>query len=124
MRRSAPVSVLSVARGDTRCAIRVICAPAAYSGAAVSIESPTEGETVHDNRGSVLVELALQSLHDRTRVVLDGKPRESLQRTSSFTLCGVRRGERTLQVQLLDSRGELAGRSGPVRFSCGIPTQQ
>jgi hypothetical protein len=88
---------------------------------AISILSPAPEQTVHDNEGRVPVSVAVtppnafETGHS-VRVSLDGRGHGAPQRTTSFTVEGVERGEHTLQVELLDAGGRVVAVSAPVKF--------
>jgi hypothetical protein len=84
----------------------------------VAISTPASGETVHDNQGNVRVTLAIQAgaVPPVIRPLLDGKPHGADQRTSTFILENVDRGEHVLQVQLIDANGDVIAKSQSVTF--------
>ncbi|HSQ02928.1 MAG TPA: hypothetical protein VLN59_02760 [Burkholderiales bacterium] len=83
----------------------------------IIINSPANGETVHDNEGNVHVTLTMQGAGTLgIRPLVDGNPYGPDQRTSSFILANVDRGEHILQVQLIDAQGRVIAASEPVTF--------
>jgi len=93
----------------------------AQSDAAVTIESPASEETIHDNSGNVPVMVSIKNgdalvAGGAIQALIDGQPYGPRQRTSSFTLEGVERGEHSLQVQLVDSAGKVIASSDAVKF--------
>ena len=83
----------------------------------VTISSPASGETLHDNEGNVRVTLAIQGAGvPGIRPLLDGKPYGPDQRTSTFILENVDRGEHVLQVQVIDAKGDVVATSQPLTF--------
>jgi len=111
---------------DVWAALLMICvlvsavpAPAAEL-AAILVNRPQHGETLHDNSGTVSVELALHgstlTADKRLRVFIDGNPYLADQRVLEFTLKGIERGEHHLQVQLLDDAGRVLATSLTTTF--------
>jgi hypothetical protein len=92
----------------------------AVEPAAIVVTSPRAGTTVHDNSGAVPVAVIVQgaayTTDHRVRVLLDGKPYGTDQRSLQFTLQGVERGEHTLQIQLLDNKEAVRATSPAVTF--------
>ena len=89
--------------------------------ASVSIVSPAERQTVHDNTGRAPVSVKVQnggSLPEgrSVRVVLHGERFGRLRATHSFQLESVVRGEHRLQVELVDESGKVVASSEPVTF--------
>jgi hypothetical protein len=91
-------------------------------GLAVTIVSPANEETVHDNTGRLTVALtvedggALAQGRAALRVLLDGAPFGAEQRGRSFGLEGIERGTHTLQIELVDRDGKTLAASAPVTF--------
>lgn len=105
-------------------ALLLLLGAAWQNGAAAAnivIESPGSEETVHDNLGQVTVSVKVESA-DRAstpfafQAMVDGKPFGGVQRSPTFKLEGMERGEHTLRVQLLDSSGNLLAESQAVKF--------
>jgi hypothetical protein len=87
----------------------------------VSIVSPRNEETIHDNTGRVAVTVAIRNgdslaAGGAIRVLLNGRPFGPDQRTSSFALEDVERGEHVLQVQLTNAAGAVVATSESVKF--------
>jgi hypothetical protein len=103
---------------------RFLCAAAAlavlYSGvaaaASVAITSPDSGEVRHDNTGTLPVRITVDAPWSAIRVLLDAQPLPRLERSTSFTLEGIDRGEHRLEVQLLDHEDDVIATSEPVMF--------
>lgn len=98
-----------------------LAAPQAWANAAtITIASPNTGQTIHDNAGNVTVGVVFQNdnaaQNTSLRVLLDGQPYGPLHNSRSFTLTGVERGAHTLQVQLVDTMGNVLATSGTVTF--------
>ena len=104
------------------CVAAVVCALAAAGAQAqtqpsVFIAQPAQGATLHDNDGTVIVALRTEGTgFSAMRVLLDGKPYGPSQRTASFVLKDVDRGEHVLEVQLLDATDRVVASSPPVTF--------
>lgn len=87
---------------------------------AVSIVAPANEETVHDNTGSVPVQVSieppLQLRHGhRLRITLDGQPVATLQ-SNTHTLTNVDRGTHVLGVAVIDGEGRELITSTSVTF--------
>ena len=89
---------------------------AAAAGYALAIVTPVEGQTVFSATGTLEVGLsvtpALQPGHS-LRLLLDGAP-AGLPQQGSLTLEALNPGPHTLQVQVMDSSGEIVQSSGTV----------
>lgn len=87
---------------------------------AITVTAPQAAETVHDNNGTLAVEVSLQgaALTDgrRLRALIDGRPFGGDQATVRFVLNDIDRGEHTLQVLLLDAKGVVITTSVLVTF--------
>lgn len=86
----------------------------------IEIMRPGNDSTVFDNSGNVEVSVAVTpglraSSGDRIVLLLDGR-RASLSRSAQIKLTGVERGDHTLVAQVLDSGGNAAISSAPVKF--------
>ena len=92
-------------------------APEPFTYSAISFTAPAAEETLWNIGGVLSVSLALQpalqSGH-RLRVYFDGEPQD--QRTTSFQIQEVWRGEHNLQAEVVDESGTLMIRSEPMRF--------
>jgi hypothetical protein len=76
-------------------------APGGY--ASVAIVQPANEETVHDNQGNVVVQVAVSPTlapGDRIVLLLDGR-QVSRQPGTTLALSGVERGTHTLQAQVV-----------------------
>lgn len=105
------------------CAVAFTANPAIAqdNGLGVSIVSPRNEETIHDNTGRVAVTVAIRNgdslaAGGAIRVLLDGKPFGPDARASSFALEGLERGEHRLQVQLTNAAGTVIATSEVVTF--------
>jgi hypothetical protein len=105
------------------CAVAVTAAPSIAQDTAhgISIVSPRNEETIHDNTGRVAVTVAIRNgdplaAGGAIRVLLDGKPFGPDARASSFVLEGLERGEHRLQVQLTNATGTAIATSEVVTF--------
>lgn len=89
----------------------------AASAADIEIFKPKNEETVHNNSGTVTVEImALLAPGQSIRLLIDGGRAAPDSRDLTFRLQGVERGEHTLQALVLDKRGYVVTRSQPVIF--------
>lgn len=89
------------------------------AAATIVIASPAHEETIHDNTGNVPVSVTIRGAAPagaRIRALLDGRPYGTDQRSASFTLTQVERGEHTLQVQLVNPAGRVVASSATVTF--------
>ncbi len=82
---------------------------------------PAPAETIHDNSGTVPVEVTLQpalraEAGHRFRVLLDNALQPGAWATTRFSLPQVDRGAHTLQVIVTDRGGDELARSAPVEF--------
>ncbi len=87
----------------------------------VRIVTPKNAETIHDNAGTVPVEVALQPALDvkaghRLRVSLDGVLLPGDWTSNRLSLQQVDRGTHTLQVIVIDSDGKALARSATIEF--------
>lgn len=101
----------------------LLALPAAGQPApALTIATPANEETVHDNTGRLAVTVtvddggALDESRAVLRVLLDGARFGVEQRGRSFTLEGIERGTHALQVELLDRDGRTVATSPAVTF--------
>ena len=97
-----------------------VCASA--GAAQVAILTPAQEATIHDNSGTLVVEVKVEPPIDpekgtSIRVLLDGKPAAPDSPGMRFTLKGVERGEHWLQALLIDRQGQTLSVSGTVRFT-------
>ena len=83
----------------------------------LKINSPANEETIRDNTGNVTlkgqISPALVSGH-RMRWMLDGEVLP--ERGTTISLSNVERGSHTVQMQVVDSDGQVLGSSDPVTF--------
>lgn len=82
---------------------------------------PQPGQTLHDNRGNVRVELELAPplqlrAGHRLQLTLDGKPFPELWSSQSGVLSGVDRGEHRLQAHVVAGDGSRIASSEPLVF--------
>lgn len=88
--------------------------------ASLRIVRPPQGETIHDNSGTVPVEWAAEPPSAGNgvsfRLVLDGRALPGPHAGNRFTLQGVERGEHTVQVIAIDRNGKEIATSGRVTF--------
>ncbi|HZP92059.1 MAG TPA: hypothetical protein VFB20_04160 [Burkholderiales bacterium] len=97
-------------------ALLLIFATAAQA-AGVSIVSPQQGETVHDNLGKVRVALSFDGgAANKVRLVMDGAPLPDEYKGAIIRLENIERGEHVLVAQLLDEDGNVVTSSAPVTF--------
>jgi len=101
-------------------AAAIVPAGAGEAGPAVTIVSPRNEQTIHDNSGRVPVQVSLSDDALRSggalRVELDGRIYGPPRRASSFALEGVVRGQHELRIALLDPSGNAIASSEPVTF--------
>lgn len=82
---------------------------------AVNIVSPPDGGTVWDNSGNMTVAIGLQpelGPGDKIRLLLDGKTVGESDSQNEFPIEGVDRGEHHLQVEIINSEGQIVKSSG------------
>jgi hypothetical protein len=96
------------------------CAPA--GAAQVAILAPAQQATIHDNSGTLAVNVKVEPPLDSQdgtsiRILLDGKPAAPDSSGMSFTLQGVGRGEHWLQALLIDRQGQTLSVSDTVHFT-------
>lgn len=94
------------------------------------IASPRDEETLPSGAaGNVQVQLAIEPALDEThrlRLLVDGQAMAPAIHADTLRLTNLERGERVLQVELLDASGEVRQRSAPVtlyvqRASINLP---
>lgn len=98
----------------------LVCASA--GAAQIQILAPLQQDTIHDNSGSLAVEVKVEppiEPKDGTsiRILLDGKPALPDSRGMNFTLQGVERGEHWLQALLINRKGQTLSVSDTVHFT-------
>jgi len=86
----------------------------------LAITQPAAEETIHDNTGTLTVELALTPALQteqghRIKLLLDGTAMP-VTGTTNLTLAGIDRGAHILQAAVEDSSGEILIMSEPVSF--------
>ena len=83
---------------------------------AVSITSPSNDETIHDNQGNITitVELSpeLKSGHN-LRILLDGN-QQAEGKSTTFSLTNIDRGSHQIQVQIVDAKGKPLAQSESI----------
>lgn len=84
--------------------------------------APKSGETIHDNQGTVWVEVALQpplrtEAGHRFRIRLDGRLVAGTWSATRFSLSDVERGTHTLQFVVVDAAGRELAASAPIEFN-------
>lgn len=94
----------------------------AAGAAQVAILAPVEQDTIHDNSGTLAVEVRVEppiEPRDGTsiRILLDGRRAAPDSPGMSFTLQGVERGEHWLQALLIDRQGQTLSVSDTVHFT-------
>ena len=92
----------------------------AVTYASLVITQPATEETIHDNTGALIVELALTPALQteqghRIKLLLDGTAMP-VTGTTSLTLVEIDRGTHTLQATVEDQSGEILIVSEPVNF--------
>jgi hypothetical protein len=97
-----------------------VCVPA--DAAQVTILAPAQEDTIHDNSGSLTIEVRVEppiEPRDGTsiRMLLDGKRAAPDASGTSFALEGVERGQHWLQALLIDRQGQTLSVSDTVRFT-------
>lgn len=118
---AAPAAAAEPARIElTQAAAADAPAPTRYR--LLQINAPKNAETIHDNTGTVQVEVALQpplnvKAGHRLRVVLDNTMHSDAHATMRFTLTQVDRGLHSLQVIVVDEAGEELARSATTEFN-------
>jgi hypothetical protein len=96
------------------------CGPA--GAAPVAILAPAQQDTIHDNSGTLAVEVKVEPpIEPRDgrsiRILLDGKRAAPDSSGMSFTLQGLERGEHWLQALLIDRKGQTLSVSDTVHFT-------
>lgn len=86
----------------------------------IVIERPTAEETVRDNEGNVVVDVAMtpsldSRLGHRLVPLVDGTAQGSFD-AQQFALSGLDRGSHELRVKVVDADGHDLGSSAPVTF--------
>ena len=124
---SAPRRAFMRVLGATAGVFAVPFAPPASAQAAaqpyraIALLSPQPGETVHDNRGDLPVEITLVpplqvALGHRLQLSLDGQPLGPRWDVQRFVAPGIARGEHTLQASVMASDGTVLIATKPVPF--------
>lgn len=84
----------------------------------VAIVHPAHEQTVHDNEGNLVVQVAVEpglAPGDQIVVLLDGEPIARAPSTM-FAFAGVERGAHAVEVQVVDQSGNTLVASQPVTF--------
>jgi hypothetical protein len=98
----------------------------AVSYGRVEIISPGPEATVRNATGEVGVAVALEPglrPSHRVRLLMDGVPVTEPIGSTAFTLSNVDRGAHTLQVEVLNGRGDVIARAGPQVFYMHRPSR-
>jgi hypothetical protein len=86
----------------------------------MQIVAPQNFGTIHNNEGTVTVQIelepALQQGHT-VRLILDGKSAGDPAASTNIALTNVDRGTHSLSAQVLDENGKLLRSVGPIRFT-------
>jgi len=83
----------------------------------LSILTPGDGETIHDNSGTVRVRVVGgDPAAAGYQAYVDGTPRGPIALTTGFTLVGIDRGEHQLAVAAVDGRGNPIDTSREITF--------
>jgi len=94
--------------------------PAAeFSYNKVTIILPSDGEHFVNNSGQVTVQVALSPALRRTdklKLMLNGAAYGKLQRTNTFNLNNMDRGEYSAYVAAVDNKGKEVGKSDSITF--------
>jgi hypothetical protein len=85
----------------------------------IIINSPENNAAIRDNTGSVFISAVVQPVFKRglaIQLILDGKPYESPQSDTRFTLRNINRGEHTIKMQVLNEEGKIIALSKSITF--------
>lgn len=85
----------------------------------ITIILPGDGEHFINNSGQVTVQVALSPAlrkTDKLQLLLNGAAHGKLQRTNSFSLSNLDRGEYSATVAAIDNKGKEVGKSDSVTF--------
>lgn len=89
----------------------------APAGQDVQITTPANNETIPMGPGNFSVGVKVKprlTLEQSLQLFMDGVPYGDPQRNAFWEMLGVFRGEHTLTVGIMDSRGEISSMSDPV----------
>lgn len=86
--------------------------------AAIAIVQPANKETIHSNRGEVMVRVRYSTAvaNATVRLWVDGAARPEAYHRGIIRLHGIYRGTHTLKAQLLGQDGKVLASSGMVTF--------
>ncbi|QID18476.1 hypothetical protein G3580_13050 [Nitrogeniibacter mangrovi] len=100
-------------------AATALLAAAVHAAAAgrLRIMQPAEGETIHDNNGTVTVRVAGGDRAAGYRADIDGAAAGPVSLTPVFVLTDIDRGEHRLTVTAVDGDGQAVETSPPVTFN-------
>jgi hypothetical protein len=107
-----------------RSLVRLLALPAAFwlaatagNAADISIVSPRDKETIHDNFGNVTVTVrATLTGRQRIRLLLDGAPVGTDTNQLEIPLEGIDRGEHMLEALLVDDKDLVHATSQTITF--------
>lgn len=117
-----PPSVYSPAPITTRTAVGTSSKRDAEDGyTEVAIVQPQQDETIRDNTGMVMVQVALQpalktDAGHRLTLLVNGTPQPGSYVSTSLRITDLDRGTHTVQVRVIDAEGNTIAESNPVTF--------
>jgi hypothetical protein len=85
----------------------------------ITINSPKNNATIRDNTGSVYISAIIEPIfkHGLTiQLLLDGKPYQSPQPDTRFSLRNLDRGEHQIKMQVLNEKGKVIALSKSITF--------
>ncbi|MCB1878102.1 MAG: DUF4124 domain-containing protein [Chromatiales bacterium] len=100
-------------------------AQAATTYRSVRILQPTQDQTVQHNGGRVNVSLLLEPAlrpGNGIRIILNGFTKPEPINATQFILADMNRGTNTLQVEVVDTEGQVLGQSETVSFNVFQPS--
>jgi len=77
---------------------------------------PSDGETIHDNSGQVMVVVSGDRDAAGFQAYVDGAPTGGVQPGPAFHLEGIERGEHSLRVEAVDDDGRPVAETGTITF--------
>lgn len=83
----------------------------------ISIAQPNDQETIRNTEGYVPIIVDLKPMlkkGDNVQLIFDGKPLDTPQPTTTFTLQGIERGSHTIAAQVMDSQGNVLKTSDSI----------
>lgn len=103
-------------------ALALGCACMAAGAAQVSILTPAQNDTIHDNSGNMQVAVRVDPPVDpeagtSIRILLDGKVVATQDSERTFLLHGIDRGQHSVSAVLVDRNGRTLARSAAVAFT-------